>query len=244
MDGDDPSLADSSRSMSTAKTDVGDERTKLGMRPSTILLVADHAFDLEQLTSLLRDEFALVGTVTDGSRLVETARLLRPDVIVTDLAMPGLSGLDGVRRLKAETIPARVIVLAMHAEATLAAQALRAGAAGFVVKPAAGKELIAAIHTALRGGRYLPPYLADDVLVALTEGEAAGGGDLTPRQREVVSLIAEGKTMKEIGAALGVSPRTVETHKYQAMQELGLPTTAGLIRYAIEHRIARPAPRG
>jgi DNA-binding NarL/FixJ family response regulator len=214
------------------------------MRRPSILLADDHAIVLEGLTSLLRDEFVLVGTVSDGSRLIEAARRLRPDVIVTDMAMPGLSGLEAVRRLKAESIPAKVIVLTMHAEAALAAQALRAGAAGFVVKHAAAKELIAAIHTALGGGRYLPPHLADDVLTALAEGEAHGGGPLTPRQREVVSLIAEGKTMKEIGAALGMSPRTVETHKYQVMQSLGFQTTADLIRYAIEHGLAGPVTEG
>lgn len=211
------------------------------MRRPTILLADDHAIVLEGLTSLLRDEFALVGTVSDGARLIEAARRLRPDVIVTDMAMPGLSGLEAVRRLKAESIPAKVIVLTMHAEAALAAQALRAGAAGFVVKHAAAKELIAAIHTALRGGRYLPPHLADDVVTTLAQGEAPGGGALTPRQREVVSLIAAGKTMKEVAVALGMSPRTVETHKYQVMQTLGFQTTADLIRYAIEHGLAGPA---
>jgi len=130
-----------------------------------------------------------------------------------------------------------VIFLTMHADAQLAAEALRAGAAGFVVKHAAGKELVAAIHTVLRGGRYLPAQLASGVLTALANGEPQEVGSLTPRQRQVVTMIAEGLTMKEVAAALGLSPRTVEAHKYQVMQTLGLQTTADLIRYALEHRL-------
>ena len=178
--------------------------------------------------------------MADGTRLIEAARQLRPDVIVTDVAMPGMSGLEALRRLKADAIAAKVIFLTMHADAQLAAEALRAGAAGFVVKHAAGRELIAAIHAVLRGGRYLPPHLASDVLATLADRGASATGLLTPRQREVVSLIAEGRTMKEVAAALRLSPRTVETHKYQVMEALGLHTTAELIRYAIEHGLSAP----
>jgi DNA-binding NarL/FixJ family response regulator len=210
----------------------------------TILLADDHAIVLEGLASLLRSEFSLVGTVADGARLIEAARQLRPDVIVTDVAMPGMSGLEALRRLKADAITAKVIFLTMHADAQLAAESLRAGAFGFVVKHAAGKELIAAIHTVLRGGRYLPPHLASDVLTTLADRGSSGAAPLTPRQREVVSLIAEGRTMKEVAAALGLSPRTVETHKYQVMEALGLQNTAELIRYAIEHGLDAPPRQG
>ena len=213
------------------------------MTRPTILLADDHAMVLEGLAGLLRSEFSLVGAVPDGDRLIAEARRLRPDVIVTDMTMPGLSGLDVLRRLKSEAIPAKVIVLTMHADAATAAQALRAGAVGFVVKHAASKELVTAIRSVLRGGRYLPPHLADDILATLAEGDGAGRGPLTPRQREVVSLIAAGKTMKEIAVALGMSPRTVETHKYQAMETLGLQTTAELIRYAIAQGLADPTAR-
>ena len=127
------------------------------MPRATVLLADDHAIVAEGLASLLRGEFALVGTVADGAQLVETARQLRPDLIVTDVAMPGLNGLDALRRLKADALAAKVIFLTMHADAHLAAEALRAGASGFVVKHAAGKELIAALHAVLRGGRYLSP---------------------------------------------------------------------------------------
>jgi len=209
----------------------------------TILLADDHAIVTEGLAGLLRSEFSLVGTVADGARLIEAARQLRPDVIVTDVAMPGMSGLEALRRLKADAIAAKVIFLTMHADAQLAAEAFRGGASGFVVKHAAGKELIAAIRFVLRGGRYLPSHLASDVLTTLADGGTSSARLLTPRQREVVSLIAEGRTLKEVASALGLSPRTVETHKYQVMEALGLHTTAELIRYAIEHGLsASPRP--
>ena len=212
-----------------------------GPRRATVLLADDHAIVMEGLAGLLQHEFTLVGTVADGIQLVEAARERRPDVIVTDVAMPGMSGIEAMRRLRAEAIPAKVIFLTMHADAQLAAEALRAGASGFVVKHAAGKELIAAIHTVLRGGRHLTADLASDVLTTLADGGAPAAGSLTSRQREVVSLIAEGRTMKEVAVALALSPRTVESHKYQAMQALGFQTTAELIRYAIEHGlIAQP----
>jgi DNA-binding NarL/FixJ family response regulator len=214
------------------------------MRRATVLLADDHAIVLEGLASLLRSEFSLVGTVADGAGLLEAARQLRPDVIVTDVAMPGMSGLEALRRLKAEPTAVKVVLLTMHADAQLAAEALRAGASGFVVKHAAGKELIAAIHTVLRGGKYLPPHLASDVLTSLADRGISGVRTLTPRQRQVASLIAEGRTMKEVAAALGLSPRTVETHKYQIMEALGLQTTAELIRYALEHGLTVPPRQG
>ena len=162
------------------------------MPRATVLLADDHAIVAEGLASLLRGEFALVGTVADGAQLVETARRLRPDLIVTDLAMPGLNGLDALRQLKADGLAARVVVLTMHADAHVAAEVLRAGASGFVVKHAAGQELIAALHAVLRGRRYVTPDLAEDVLATLSEPPAPGAGTLTPRQRDVVRLLAAG----------------------------------------------------
>jgi len=219
------------------------------MPRATVLLADDHAVVAEGLASLLRSEFQVVGTVTDGAELLEAARRSRPDVIVTDLAMPGMSGLDALRRLRADgdapaTSRARVIVLTMHADPELAAEALRAGASGFILKHATGTELVAAIRAALRGKTYLSAELADDVLGRLAEPEAPRGQKLTARQREVVRLLADGRTMKEVAVTLGVSPRTVETHKYQIMEALGLGSTAELIRYAIEHGLTTPPARG
>src|SRR5262245_22955751 len=210
------------------------------MPRATVLLADDHVVVAEGLASLLRGEFSLVGTVTDGTQLLETARQVRPDVIVTDMAMPGVSGLDALRQLKAAGLPARVVFLTMHDDPPPAAEALRAGASGFVVKHAAGKELVAAIHAVLRGKTYVTPHLAQDVLTTLAEPGTPGGGKLTLRQREVLRLIADGRTMKEVAATLGLSPRTVETHKYQIMDALGATTTAELIRYAIAHGLTTP----
>ena len=206
------------------------------MARATILLADDHAIVTEGLARLLGPEFTLLGTVTDGSQLLEAARKHRPDVIVSDVAMPGMTGLEVLRRLRAESLPSRVIFLTMHADAPLAAEALRAGAAGFVVKHAAGEELLTAIHEALAGRTYLTPRLTKDVL-ELTQKT------LTARQREVLGLIAKGRTMKEIAAELGLSARTVETHKYQMMEALRVTSTAELIRHAIEYGLTeRPRP--
>jgi DNA-binding NarL/FixJ family response regulator len=212
------------------------------MARATVLLADDHEIVAEGLATLVRGEFSLVGTVASGSELVEAARRLRPDVIVTDVTMPGMSGLEALRRLMADGLASKVVFLTMHADAELAAEALRAGASGFVVKRAAGKELIEAIRAVLVGRKYVTPHLAQDVLETLAEPHPAMKR-LTPRQRDVVRLLAEGRTMKEIAATLEISPRTAETHKYQALEALGLKTTADLIRYALEHGLVTRADR-
>jgi DNA-binding NarL/FixJ family response regulator len=208
------------------------------MSRARVLLADDHAMVAQGLAGLLRDEFDLVGTVGDGRALIDAARQLRPDVIVADIAMPVLSGLEALRRLREEGTDARVIFLTMHADARLAGEAFRAGARGYVLKHAAGDELMRAVREVLQGRVYLTPLLAEDVLTA---GSAPPPARLTPRQREVLALVAEGRTMKEVAAALHLSPRTVETHKYEMMQALGLHTTAELIRYALDHGLARGA---
>jgi DNA-binding NarL/FixJ family response regulator len=212
------------------------------MPRATILLADDHAVVADGLANLLRGEFTVVGTVKDGPQLLESAQRLRPDVIVTDVAMPGMSGIDVLRQLHGRGLTSRVILLTMHADAELAAEALRAGASGFIVKYAPGTELIAAIRSVLRGKTYVTPDLAPEVMSALAEPGSSRGAKLTRRQREVLRLVADGRTMKEVAAALGVSPRTVETHKYQIMETLGLTSTAELIRYALEHGLATPPP--
>src|SRR5262249_51568737 len=160
--------------------------------------------------------------------LVDAARALRPDVIVTDLAMPVLSGLDALRRLQAEGVDCKVVFLTMHAEAHLAGEALRAGAAGYVLKHSAGEELIRAIRDVLQGLVYVTPRVATEVMATLAGRPAQPAVELTPRQRDVLRLIAEGRTMKEVAAALRLSRRTVETHKYEMMHALGMRTTAEL----------------
>jgi DNA-binding NarL/FixJ family response regulator len=197
------------------------------------MLADDHAIVAQGLATLLKDHFDLVGTVGNGNELIDAARKLRPDVIVADIAMPVLSGLEALRRLKAMRSEAKVIFLTMHADAQLATEAFRAGASGYVLKQSAGEELIAAIREALQGRTYLTPLITKDVIANFTETTPATV-KLTPRQREVLRLIAEGRRMKEIAAILELSTRTVETHKYEMMRGLGVESTAELVRYAIQ----------
>jgi two-component system, NarL family, response regulator NreC len=180
----------------------------------------------------LQGHVDLVGIVGDG-RLLEVARELRPDVIVADITMPLLSGLEALRRLTAARLDAKVIFLTMHADAQLATAALRAGASGYMLKHSAGEELITAIQEVLQGRTYLTPLIAKDVITSLMAPEKQATVTLTPRQREVLRLIAEGRRMKEIAATLQLSTRTVETHKYEMMRALGVQNTAELVRYAI-----------
>jgi DNA-binding NarL/FixJ family response regulator len=195
-----------------------------------VLLADDHTIVAQGLAGLLGDEFDLVGTVSDGAQLLERARALRPDVIVADIAMPVLSGLDALRQLRAEGIDCKVVFLTMHADAQLAVEALRAGAVGYVLKHAAGEELIRALGEVLEGRIYMTPLLNGGG----PQPQEPAGGRLTPRQRDVLRLVVAGRRMKEIAKALHVSRRTVETHKYAMMNTLGVQTTAELIRYALE----------
>ena len=200
-----------------------------------VLLADDHAIVVDGLSSLLKDQFELVGTVADGLALVDAAEKLRPDVIVTDIAMPAMSGLDALRRMTANGLKSRVIFLTMHSDPQLAAEAFRAGASGYVLKHSAGEELVTAIHEVLQGRAYLTPLLTRDVLANLGDSLARPKAKLTSRQREVLRLIMDGRRMKEIAAELHLSRRTVESHKYDMMHALGVRTTAELIQYVIRN---------
>ena len=208
------------------------------MRRYTVVVADDHAIVKEGVVSLLKAEgFDVVGAVSNGDELVDAARRLRPDVIVTDISMPGLNGLEALTRLKAQQTDSKVILLTMHHDAVLATRAMRAGASGFLLKHSAGEELLTAIHQAVEGRVYLTPTLTKEVLdqMAIPSGDVSP--QLTARQLEVLRLILEGLRMKEIAATLNLSARTVETHKYQMMQTLGVGSTAELVKYAIEHRL-------
>jgi DNA-binding NarL/FixJ family response regulator len=204
-----------------------------------ILLADDHLIVLEGLKTLLAREFDLVGVVTDGAALVEEAGRLRPDVIVADISMPSLNGIDAIRRVRGTGIESKVVFLTMHADVTYVTRALDAGASAYVLKHSASDELVTAIREALRGGTYVSPALRassalDDQLNPFRRTHKHVI-ELTPRQREVLQLLAEGKSAKEIAAALGISSRTVETHKYKMMDDLGVKTSAQLVQYAIKH---------
>jgi DNA-binding NarL/FixJ family response regulator len=207
--------------------------------PRTTLLIADdHAVVAQALAQMLARAYDVVAIVNDGVEVMEAARRLRPDVIVSDLSMPGLSGLDALRRLKAEGVRTRVIFLTMYDDPALAAEAMRAGASGYLLKQAAGEELLAAIRDVLAGRVYVSPQLAGDVIASIASPKPASDDKLTLRQREVLRLVAQGKSMKEVAAVLHLSPRTVETHKYEMMHSLGVHTTAELIRFAYQHGMA------
>lgn len=202
-----------------------------------ILLADDHRIVAEALKSLLEQEFELVAVVEDGRQLVETARRLRPDVIVADITMPHLNGIDALVQLRKDNPAVRVVFLTMHKDAAYARRALDAGARGYVLKHSAQAELFLAVRAALDGKTFVTPTLAvevfDDLKISPTDPAAA----LTPRQREILQLFAEGCSAKEIGSQLDISPRTVEFHKYQLMDSLKLQSSAELIHFAIKNGI-------
>jgi DNA-binding NarL/FixJ family response regulator len=207
-------------------------------RRPRVLLCDDHLVVAEALRSLLAPEFDLVGVVEDGRAMVEAADALRPDVIVADVSMPRLNGIDALVQLRRAGDRVPVVFLTMHREVTFARRALEAGASGFVLKHSAPVELVSAIRAALEGRTYLTPQLAGEVLESMKGGPGKADDPvvaLTPRQREVLQLLAEGRSAKEIASSLSISTRTVEFHKYQLMETLGLHTNAELIHFAIKH---------
>ena len=204
-----------------------------------VLLADDHALVAQGLEALLKDSFDLVGIVNDGRALLQAAETLRPDVVVTDISMPLLNGLDAVRHIRAAQPDAKIVVLTMHRDTQLAVDAFRAGAMGYLLKVSPAEELIAAIQQVAQGRAYVTTLLSKDLITLLLEARqpAAGESPLTARQREVLQLIAEGRTMKEVAAILRISPRTAESHKYEIMQVLGVRTTAGLVQCALRLKL-------
>jgi DNA-binding NarL/FixJ family response regulator len=208
-----------------------------------LLIADDHLLVAEALKSLLAKEFDLVGVVEDGLALIEAARNLLPDVIVSDVTMPRLNGIGALLHLRQEGNQVPVVFLTMHRDVSFARRALEAGASGFVLKHSAPFELVQAIRAALEGRTYLTPQLAAEVLEAMNQGRDRPKdpiASLTPRQLEVLQLLAEGGSAKEVAASLSISSRTVEFHKYQMMETLGLHTSAELIRFAIKNGLVGP----
>jgi DNA-binding NarL/FixJ family response regulator len=201
-----------------------------------ILMADDHTMLLEAFKSLLEPEFEVVGTVADGRMLLEEFSRLHPDVVVIDIAMPLLNGLDAGRQLKAQRKSVKLIYLTMNPDPDLAGEALRLGASGYVLKSSAAHELKQAIHEALRGRSYITPLITRDVVGSLIE-HRADRHELTMRQREVLQLLAEGKSMKEVAAILHLTPRTVAFHKYRMMEQLRVKTSAELVQFAVKQGI-------
>ncbi len=209
------------------------------MRPARILLADDHRLLLEAFTKLLEPEFEVVGTAKDGRVLLSAAEELKPDVIVLDIAMPQLSGLTAARRLKRMMPEVKLIFLTVNEDPDLASEAIRAGASGYVLKNSAASELFQAIEAALEGKMYVTPLIAQGMIESFQSGrnESETAGKLSLRQREVLQLLAEGRTMKEVANVLSVTPRTVAFHKYRIMEENKLKTNAELIHFAIKKGI-------
>jgi DNA-binding NarL/FixJ family response regulator len=205
------------------------------MSGTKILLADDHQMFSQGLQSLLEEEFELVGTVSDGLALVEAALRLDPDVIIADISMPVLNGFDAVRQLREQGVAAKIIFLTMHADDRLLAEAFRCGGTGYVLKQSAGDELILAIRQVLAGQKYVTSLIATEWAQNVVKGiDDTKKLTLTARQREVLQLIIEGCTMKEIATRLGISTRTAESHKYEMMDGLGMNNTAELIQYALK----------
>ncbi|HVB79368.1 MAG TPA: response regulator transcription factor [Candidatus Binataceae bacterium] len=211
------------------------------MKRLRILLADDHAVVIEGLRRILdRPEFEVVGVASDGWALLKTAARLQPDVIITDIAMPSLNGIEAVRKIHEQNQKPKIIFLTMHPELAYATAAFAAGASGYVLKSAAGEELISAISDVLDGRTYISKQIAPSMEHAREVGPGKHRGaidGLTHRQREVLQLLAKGLQAKEIAATLNVSSKTVEFHKYRIMDALELRTVADLTRYAVKHGI-------
>jgi DNA-binding NarL/FixJ family response regulator len=210
------------------------------MRKIRVLLADDHKIVLEGLKGLLEPEFDLVGIVEDGRTLVKEAERLEPDVIVADISMPLLNGIEAVRQIKKTDDQIKVVFLTMHPDVAYATMAFEAGASGYVLKRSASRELITAIKDAMKERTYVTPMIAGELLQSYKKtqpGQDVFNKKLTRRQGEILQLIAEGHPTKEIANRLHISPRTVETHKYKMMRDLKLKTNADLIKYAIKQGI-------
>lgn len=206
-----------------------------------LLLADDHTLVAEACRSLLEPEFEVLRIVDNGRALVKAAVELKPDVLVVDIGMPQLNGLDAGEQIKRMLPAVKIIYLTMQAEADLAAEAFRRGASGYVLKSSAADELLLAIRRVLRGESYLSPLITKDTVEFLLRSGSVRSTEpkITPRQREVLQLLAEGKTMKEIAQVLDLQPGTVAFHKYRIMETLGVHTNAELLRFAIKQHMVR-----
>ena len=210
------------------------------MSKARVLLADDHRIVIEGLKKLLEPEYDVVGTVEDGRALMAAVGELQPDVVVADISMPHLNGIEAVRQIKQKNPGVRVIMLTMHQDVQYAVRAFEAGASGFVLKVSAPSELMTAIAEALKGKTYVTPKIAGELLQSYREGKEnpeVGYRELSGRQREILQLVAEGHSAKEIGKILNISARTVESHKYQIMEVLNVKTSVELVQFAIKHGI-------
>lgn len=209
------------------------------MKLPRVILADDHTLVTEALQQLIAPHFDVVATVANGRALLESAISLKPDVIVVDVAMPLLNGLDACRQLTEKMPGVKLVLLTMNEDPELAVEAVNIGVHGYVLKKSAASELLQAIQAALRGKSYITPQIARGMQESfiLNPRGRSHPRTLTLRQREVVQLLAEGNSMKQVASVLKIAPRTVAFHKYRIMQELGLKTNADLVQFAVKDRI-------
>ena len=209
------------------------------MKRPRVLLADDHRLVREAFAQMLEPNCEVVGAVADGRALLAAATELRPEVVVLDIAMPLLNGLDAARQLKRLMPSVKVIFLTVSEDPDLAAEAFRAGASGFLLKNSAASELFQAIQEVLQGRSYVTPQATQGLVGAFLDGHEPGkkAGELSPRQREVLQLLAEGHAMKEIGRILKITPRTVAFHKYSMMEQLGITSSAALVQFAVKQHL-------
>jgi DNA-binding NarL/FixJ family response regulator len=207
-----------------------------------VLLADDHTILVEAFQRLLAPTCDIVGTVSNGRALLEAAAKLKPDIIVLDISMPLLDGIEACRQLQPKLPDTRWVFLTVNEDPDLAVEALGLGASGFLIKSSAASELFSAIRMAMEGRRYVTPLLTkgEPLGLFLKRAPRLQGEPLTPRQREVLRLLAEGRLMKEVAEILGISPRTVAFHKYAIMEQLSVKTSAELVQYAVKHGLVRP----
>jgi DNA-binding NarL/FixJ family response regulator len=202
-----------------------------------VFLADDHTLLLDAFKTLLEPKYDIVGTALDGREMLKKVKELKPDVVVLDINMPNLNGFDAGEKLKKTLPEIKLLFLTVNEDPELVTEAFRIGASGYLLKNSASSELFQAIDAAMAGGNYVTPGLAKDMISSFIKNPGGGKahGTLTLRQREVLQLLAEGKTMKEIAGILNITARTVAFHKYQMMEELDIKTNSELIQYAIKH---------
>jgi DNA-binding NarL/FixJ family response regulator len=212
------------------------------MKPISIIIADDHKIVLDGLKSLLEKDFSISGLAADGMELVRLVKAKNPDVVVADASMPKLNGIEAIRQIKDFSPDIKAIVLTMHNDVAYAMRAFDVGANGYIVKHAAADELITAIREVIKGRTYITPHIAGELFLAVRNSVDQDQQDtpiarLTPRQREVLQLVAEGHTAQQIADALCISRRTVEFHKYKIMDALGVKSSSDLVAVAIKHGV-------
>jgi DNA-binding NarL/FixJ family response regulator len=211
------------------------------MMPTRILLADDHALIREGLKALLETQkFQVVGEASDGQGTLRLAEKTQPDVAILDISMPILNGMDAARELKKSLPNIKVILLTQHDEDQYVTEALRAGAQGYVLKSQAGADLVQAIREVCRGSVYLSPSISRTVVDAYLSKTYGSTDSLSGRERQVLQLVGEGKSTKDIAIQLGISPKTAESHRSRLMKKLDIHETASLVRYAIRHGLVQP----